>query len=246
MVNSNMEIINIDNSFNLEKLIIDNNSHIKINFKETEKKIDIIIKDNINVKIFCKSNKTKNTINYFVGENSSLIVDKFVVNSSDSITINLDGKQAKVQYNSGVINSSDNIYNQRVNHNVENTESKVVNHALSLSDNTFKFIIDGVIKKEASNSILNQDNKIINLNSGKSFIEPNLIIDNEEVEANHSAFIGSFNEDNKFYLMSRGIKEKETYDLLIKSFLLNEMTLNKEDCEDILSIIEKEKDGYRE
>lgn len=241
-----MKVINIDNNFNEKEIVIEENTHLKIKFTDTKKDLKIYIKDNIHAKVFSIVRNTSNKVEYFIGENSTLIVDKFAVNCNDKIIINLEKEHAEVKYNTGLISSKDSTYKQRVNHNFMNTNSNVVNHALNLSDSTFKFIIDGVIQKNAKNSILKQDNKIINLNSGKSFIEPNLIIDNDEVEANHSAYIGNFDEKIKFYMMSRGIKEKDTFDLLIKSFLLNSMTLYHLDREEILKMIDKEKEGYIE
>ena len=71
----------------------------------------------------------------------------------------------------------------------------------------------------------NTDSKIINLNNGDSKIIPNLIIDNKEVVANHSAFIGNFKEDEVNYLKSRGLNQETINDLLLKATLLNGMKL---------------------
>ena len=50
--------------------------------------------------------------------------------------------------------------------------------------------------------------------------------DTKEVVANHSAFIGTFNNNDLYYLMSRGIDKKNAYKLLIKSVLLSNMKLD--------------------
>lgn len=243
---SKMKTINIDNKTILNKLVIDEDSYLKINISNLNKNFHILIGDNLNVKIFVITKNTSNNIEYSIGQNSNVIVDKFAINTNDKVCVNLEKENANIVYNTGIITNSNSEYKQVINHNYKNTESKIVNHALNVANVTFKFIVDGIIERNANDSILNQDNKIINLKSGKSFIEPNLIIDNNEVIANHSAYIGNFDEQIKFYMMSRGIKEKDTYDLLIKSFLLSEMSLYQTNREELLNIIESEKEGYIE
>jgi hypothetical protein len=105
-------------------------------------------------------------------------------------------------------------------------------------DSIFKFIVDGVIHRDAERVDFRQDNKIINLRDGKSSILPNLIVDNNDIEASHSAYIGTFDEDKKFYMMSRGLTSEESDDLLIKAFLLNDMVLDEKERNIYCSIIE--------
>ena len=71
-----------------------------------------------------------------------------------------------------------------------------------------------------------ESSKIINLdNKSDSKIIPNLIIDNKDVVANHSAFIGEFSLNEINYLRSRGISLEDAYRLLLKANLLNGMEL---------------------
>ena len=90
---------------------------------------------------------------------------------------------------------------------------------------------------ESDKSECNQKNQILNIKEGKSTILPKLLIDNYDVVSSHSAYIGKFKDEILFYLMSRGISEKVSYDLLIKSFLVN----NSENKE-IIETLEKEID----
>lgn len=56
----------------------------------------------------------------------------------------------------------------------------------------------------------------------KGEINPNLYIDEFDVVANHSAYIGPFPSDIIFYLKTKGIGSKESRRLLLESFLLND------------------------
>ena len=67
--------------------------------------------------------------------------------------------------------------------------------------------------------MVNQDNRIYTFNQNHCIINPVLLIENNDITANHSAFIGNFDEEAVFYLMSRGITKSECYHLLVKGFL---------------------------
>ena len=105
---------------------------------------------------------------------------------------------------------------------------KIINHGISVLGNKIDFTINGNIPLYADNCICNQDSKIINIKDSKSIIKPNLFIENYNVEANHSAYIGQFNKDKLFYLESRGIKNDQAIFLLLKSFMINNMSLPEE------------------
>ena len=66
-------------------------------------------------------------------------------------------------------------------------------------------------------------------------IKPNLFIDENDVVANHSALIGTFKDDEIFYLMSRGLDKKDAENLLTKGFLLKGVTYYKEVLENIIN-----------
>ena len=82
-------------------------------------------------------------------------------------------------------------------------------------------------------------NQIINLENGKSTIHPNLLIDNFNVESNHSAYIGKIKEEKLFYLMSRGLSKKEAYQLLLKGFLINMDSIDMSKINDFSKELEK-------
>jgi Fe-S cluster assembly protein SufD len=146
---------------------------------------------------------------------------------------------SNIKFYSSIINYEDNEYKQNINHNDKDSISKIINHCINVYDNKFKFIVNGKIKKDSINSSFKQDNKIININNGKSFILPNLIVDNNDIDASHSAYIGTFDEDLIFYMMTRGLSLKECNSLLIKSFLLGSMDLDDRQRDILNSIIEK-------
>jgi Fe-S cluster assembly protein SufD len=101
------------------------------------------------------------------------------------------------------------------------------------------YYVDGVVPKNSSKCICNQDNQIINMDNGKSTICPNLLIDNYDVDSNHAAYIGKFKDDVMFYLMSRGISREVAYRLLLNGFLINSDSIDKNKINLFLDEIEK-------
>ena len=178
---------------------------------------------NIIINLLLKENNNKLVIN--MNENANLIINYLTINDNSNIEINLNKEQANLLLHYSSINYKESNYLININHNAKNTKSNIINHGISVLGNKINFTVNGIIPKQADNCICNQDSKIINIKDSKSIIKPNLFIENYNVEANHSAYIGQFNKDKLFYLESRGIKKDQAIFLLLKSFLINNMLL---------------------
>ena len=228
----------VDNSIDYNDIFIDKDTDLIVDLEDSSRELNIHVITGINVKGFIKTKNTSNKVNYFIDDNANVVINKLAIDSNDDITININDVNSSIKYNSSIINYKNNSYTQKIIHNKSNTTSKIVNHCINVEDSEFKFIVDGIIVRDAHEVDFNQDNKIINLKNGKSSILPNLIVDNDDIEASHSAYIGTFDEDKKFYMMSRGLTDKECDDLLIKAFLLNDMKLDDKERDIYLSIIE--------
>lgn len=160
-------------------------------------------------------------ITFDIKENETLNIFHYMYNKSVNVVINLNGENAKVNYHFSTINLDDNIFKIVVNHNSENTESNIYNHGVNVNDNKLTFDITGLVPKNASKCIVNQENQIINLSDGTSLIKPNLLIRNFDTFSNHAAYIGKFKDELLFYLMSRGITFNKANELLMESLLIN-------------------------
>lgn len=228
----------VDNNIDYNDIFIDKDTDLEVIFEDVSKELNFHISNGICFTSFIRTKNTNNKINYYVDGDTEVVINKLAIDSNDDITINLNSTNSKLKYYTSIINYKDNNYTQKINHNSSDTESKIVNHCINIEDKEFKFIVDGIINRESERVDFKQDNKIINLRDGKSSILPNLIVDNNDIEASHSAYIGTFDEDKKFYMMSRGLSEKECDDLLIKAFLLSDMKLSEKERDIYCSIIE--------
>ncbi len=181
--------------------------------------------------------KDSNTKTFNIDEDT--IIYHFSIDTSSKITINLNKENVSVYYYYNNINYNDNSFEIRVNHNTSNTKSYVYNHGVNAKNKSLKYWVEGIVPKKSSKCTCNQDNQIINLENANSKIWPNLLIDNYDVEANHSAYVGKFSEEKLFYMMSRGISRKDSYKLLLRGFLLNTDSIDYEKIEDFSSEIDK-------
>lgn len=159
------------------------------------------------------------------------VIYHYLVDSSSTVDINMVTEGVTLYYYYNTINYKNNSFSIKVNHLKDNTHSELFNHGVNVGNNKLDFFVEGIVPKESEKCICNQDNQIINMSDGKSTICPNLLIDNYDVDSNHSAYIGKFSEDKLFYLMSRGISYDEANRLLLNGFLINSdsIDLNKID-----------------
>ena len=226
-----MNTIHIDNNSNLTNITIKEDTNIFYNNAKSNITIEIL-KD---CKVFEYIKDSNIETNYKL--NSSLYINRFVVNSSIKTIIDLDKEEIELNYYYSNINILDNKYEITINHNKKRTISNVINHGINLSNNKLSYIVNGKVSKDSSGVICNQDSKIILTNDNNCLIKPNLIIDNDDVIANHSSYIGYFKKDEIFYLMTRGINELDSEKLLVKSFLIGNMDISYEERKIILENI---------
>lgn len=207
---------------------------------EKESKLDVLI--NVNDDVNCnlyelkKENDVKIQYKYYLGARSNLQVHKFyncnIVKELDIIELN--GEYANIEYKFHTISTNTQKYDLVVYHNSRCTKSNIINKGVNIEDGSLVFNITGVVYNGIVDCVLNQNNRIITMNDNKCNINPNLLIEENDVEANHAALIGKFNENEIFYLMSRGIKREDAVRLLTKGFLTDETVFN----DDIQNIID--------
>lgn len=210
-------------------------------FKIKENKVTIDIRENTNIKIekvlfdkyiFNIYNSNLNILNILEDEKDiNLEINIFEGNISFNnisynslnmnLEVNLNEKDSLFDLYNSVICNKDVTYNIKVKHNKSYTISNVYNNAVTKDDGSICFNVSSYAPKKSKYCNINQDSKIISLNkTNKNSINPVLLIDEFESNAKHAAFIGDFNKNELFYLMTRGINEKDAKDSLIKGLLI--------------------------
>ena len=151
----------------------------------------------------------------------------------ENIVVDLIGEYACCDISIRSIATTEEHYTIQVNHQAAHTKSNVEVRAVNFEEGNLHFHIEGIVPKDVIDCNVNQDTRIYTFNEKKCTIDPILLIENNDVIANHAAFIGRFEEETLFYLMSRGIPRELCNQLLIKGFL------NKENDDEISDIIHK-------
>lgn len=111
-------------------------------------------------------------------------------------------------------------FRQMIEHNAPETEGYIENYGVS--NHTSKLVFEGVgkINKHMKRSVARQSNRGIVLGRDSRLdANPLLLIDEYDVEAGHGAAIGKIDEDQLYYLMSRGLPIKVAERLIINGFL---------------------------
>ena len=218
-----------------KRLILDKESYflegkqdIYLEIFDTTKEVSLTIEKDADIRISLFGRELNEKIHIILKENSKFSFKQFLIDSKLDVTILLEGKYSFIEYASSILSSKNSHNSVIIKHLAQNTVSSIKNHGFSISKADIIYDIDMYLSKESNSSISNQDTKIMQLENSNSQINPNLFVDQNDVEANHSAYIGEFASDVLFYLTSRGISLEESRFLLLKSFLVGSLELEQD------------------
>lgn len=223
--------INDRYGINVLKLIIKESTDIKLDIEIKEEltmEINVLVLDNVISNIYenISGKKAKIRSKYELNKNSNLVIKK--INNVNSIKeqniFSLNGENASLKRVLKTISNGNEKYDIIVNHNSKSTKSDIINHGVNIEKGTLVFNVSSIVTEDMDKCYVNQSNRIINLTNNKCSISPNMYIDCFDVIANHSAFIGTFKDDELFYLQSRGIDKIDATKLLIRGFLTSELS----------------------
>ncbi len=134
-------------------------------------------------------------------------------------------------------------FTQLVEHLAPETEGYIENYGVSNHNSVLVFEGIGKINKYMKRSIARQSNKGIVLSKNARLdANPLLLIDEFDVEASHGAAIGKIDDDQLYYLMSRGLTLKTAERLIINGFLspvLKKLTTDELKEDFVLSVENK-------
>ena len=231
------------NSF---KFYIHDNCNLEIEYSVLEDcKLNIFfyIDKNVKFNLYEKRSgkKTKVQYKYYLEENVFCNIYKFndTYSHRELDIINLDGNNSAFNSYLKTISKDSEKYDMMIYHNNSNTNSNIVNNGVTIIEGQITFNVTSVIPNKIKGCIVNQNNHIINFNNKKCQINPNLLIDENDVIANHSAYIGKFNKQEIFYLQRLGISMNDATKLLVKGFLTKDLDINNKNKEEIKEIIDQ-------
>ena len=230
--NSSLKLVNLfdDNSENNFISIVQN---FDIAQDAILKNYKIDHKLNSNIK-YCYNN---------INLKKNSISENFIFSTGSKFIKNEINCNLNSEYSSAFINGIINIKNSQhheiktnINHLAENTKSYQLIKSV-LNDNA-KGIYQGKIYVDSIAQKTNgyQLSKALLLNENTEFDgKPELEIYADDVKCSHGATSGNLEEDAIFYLMSRGLSQHQSKELLINGFLLD--AVEKITDEEIKSLI---------
>ncbi|HRX45652.1 MAG TPA: SufD family Fe-S cluster assembly protein [Acholeplasmataceae bacterium] len=136
--------------------------------------------------------------------------------------VELKGEGAEVKMRAGAVSSDENKQNIDVLiiHQAPNTIGDMTN--IGIANKKGKIVLNGVekIEKGMKNANAFQTLKGV-ITSDQAIVEVNpiLLIDEFDVKAGHGATIGKIEENQLYYLMSRGLTQTQAEKLIINGFL---------------------------
>lgn len=233
----NDDVIVCDNTISFS-----NNGNYLIEFIESDNvNIEININDNLCINLFeysCLEDVTlKQTYN--LGKKSSLILNKFYNNTNtlEQVEINLNGEGSNIKYNFSSVSSNNDKYTININHLNKNTSSDIFNRTVAKNNSSNIFDINSYVENGIKDCYLNQQTKIISLRESNNKINPNMFIGEASTTGIHSSTIGTINEEDIFYLMSRGIDYETAIKLIIKGMIISNINPDMEYREKILELL---------
>jgi len=204
--------------------------------------VNIELDDNVCINLFEYSNNRDINVDnkYNLNRDSSLIISKFYANdtTNEKINIYLKKEKANIKYNFSSVSSGSDKYTINIYHQSKKTSSDVFNRTVAKEGSSNIFDINSFVDNGVGDCYLNQQTKIITLGDSNNKINPNMFIGEETTTAVHSSVIGSINEDDLFYMMSRGIDYKTSVNLIVKGMILSNINANMEIRARILKILD--------
>lgn len=117
----------------------------------------------------------------------------------------------------------------------DNIEGTVNVRGINEKEGMIKVVMKGTVAGETHGNVLNEYAKILNKSDYSNVIIPDLIVNTSEVEANHGATIGHIDENQLFYMMSKGLNKYNASKTIEEGFLIDIMNEdNKQKIRNIL------------
>lgn len=200
---------------NVNKIIIDN---VTMNSSQLliENKIKHLeVYGSGSISIF---NQDINSLEILVHSNSNLNFNYFnnVNELKTNITIKLEDN-AILKFNYAFI--IDNKYDINVDTTFNGSNSNIDLNLFFINNNDAFIKANGYVSEKGEGNILNETIKGINIGTAKTVCNPNLFVETSKVLANHANTIGAIDEDEIFYMQSKGLSKSAAEKLICDGFI---------------------------
>lgn len=168
-----------------------------------------------------------------IKSNSTLEYNRFYYDIKDSGRLEVNQETNSYSLiNEGIICADNFNLNVNINEKNDNLINKYYLRVFNKNGKNIVVNANGIVHKKTINNELTIDLRGLITDNNKIEILPNLLVDSHDVRANHNVTISNVNDAELFYLMSKGLTEKNATKLLINGFILG-IYNNKELIEEI-------------
>lgn len=210
-----------------DKYEFQNDGTFSLEVDSSTKDVYLAILENVQVVLNLLSKNTSLNFHIRILKNASFTFNQLIIEGNMNISVDLVEEGADFNLNYSVLSSNNSKNQIEVKHKASKTKSLLKNHGFSMNHANIILDVSAYIDRDANKCVSKQDNQIIENDNSLSQINPNLYIENYNVEASHSAYVGEFKENELFYLMSRGLDLETSKFLLLKSFLIGSFDLEE-------------------
>ncbi len=147
---------------------------------------------------------------------------QMVIEKSGEYVVELVGEGAHVDVLGVLVarGSQEIAVDVAVHHKVQNTSADTFIRAVAYDSSKVK--LSGLIKidkgAQKTNAFL-KENVLLMSKKAQADAIPNLEIEADDVKASHAATVGKIDEEQLFYLMSRGLSKKKAESMIVSGFL---------------------------
>lgn len=172
-----------------------------------------------------KTSEVQNKFKFELANNATLKIVIVSLNSGKTgseLTVNLNAEGADANINViSVANSGvETTFNVIANNNAPRTTANITQRAVAVNGGSNVFKATGYIAKDCFQAVNYQQSRVLLLDAAaKGEASPILLINHHDVEAGHAAGVSRVDEEEMYYLMSRGIGRKQAEELMTIAFI---------------------------
>ncbi len=195
--------------------------------EETQIDMQINIMDDANVYYLNLDRLAKAQINRNINIGANANVEYHTVSlnqnvNENKVIANINGQNSNFDYKLITVASQEthNIFDARVNNNAPFTKANIWQKAVAKSGGKNEFLATGHIAKACDKAENYQESRVLLLDeAAKGDASPLLLIDHYDVLAGHAAGVSRVNQEELYYLQTRGITLEEAEKLMTIAFV---------------------------
>ena len=192
-------------------------------------KVHVQVRESANVKVFvynANKNETQFEYDMEIKENAQctmaiLDLQTQPLKLKEKVTLDEQGAYFELYTAQLCATDSQKINDIEILHQTSNTTGIMHNYAVLFERAYYEMVANGNIEKACAQAQSHQETRVLTLGSDfKTKVIPLLLIDENDVKASHALTIGQPDENQLYYLQSRGLTPQQAMGLLSVGYFM--------------------------